>query len=294
MPITDMAAMKRKFEATKSNSGSMWKPKYGANKEEAHENKVKVFSWPPTGGQLGKRVFFHYGLGSDGKKKAICPRTNGIAHKCAACDFIDEAGKSQDPAMVKRAENIKQVERFMILVADLDLYDASKKKYVGAYDCSPNIYRKLMQQMTSENYDFTAWTSLPVKIVGYRRGPGNPSSVELAYGIKEVTLVPDEWLPVVPNLAAIVLPPSPEVMQLLVDGKELDEDEPDTTTEEAAPTTTKAEPAPVEKKVEAKPEPVEEKKEAPVETKTEAPTETAAAPAQPKAKMSLQDLLKKK
>ena len=288
MPIIDMAAMKQKFEASRSAGYPVYKPKYGTGKDNVIENKVKLFSWPPEGGQLGKRVFRHNALGGDGKKTAYCLKTFGPNNFCPICDFVERASKSNDPVMVARAEKIAQKERYNMFVADLDVLDKDKKKFVGVYDSSPGFYRRCVQEMASEDYDFTAWESLPVKIICYRRGQNLPSSVEFGTGMRAITLDKDEWLPLIPKIDVVLRAPTPETLTMLLEGRELDDDAAITSGDEdhvpmEHPTPAKTAPAP-------KPDPTP----APAETQSAPVEKPAAEEPKPKPKMSLNDLLKGK
>jgi len=287
MPITDMQALKERFAASSRGGYHEWKPKYGADKDHAIENKIKLFSWPPEGGQLGKRVYQHGALGADGKKTAFCMKTFGVANFCPVCDYIDRAGKSQDAGAIARAEKLAQRERYLMIVADLDALDKEKTKVVGIYNSSPGFYRRCIQEMTSENYDFTGWTSLPVKIICHRRGPGLPSSVEFGTAMREVTLDPAEWMPLMPKLDQVIAAPPPNSLVLLLEGREMDE------TDEV-PMKHPTDPQPTQPTQAAAPQPQQP-------TQQPAPQQPATQPqaAQPEAshpapKRTLQDLLKKK
>ena len=77
MPIADFEAMKRKLEDSAPLGYQSYKPQYGADKHHPHDNLIKLFSWPPTGGELGKSVVIHYGLGPEMKGRAFCRKAIG-------------------------------------------------------------------------------------------------------------------------------------------------------------------------------------------------------------------------
>ena len=247
MPILDMQAMKERFEASAKKTWPEFKPTYGPDKDHPQENKLKLFSWPPEGGHLGKRIFQHGSLGADGKKTAYCLKTFGANQNCPICAYIEAAAKSDDPVVLARAE-----------------------------------------KMSSENYDFTAWKSNPVKLICFRQGQNKPSSVTFGVAMREVELSAAEWMPLMPDLSLVIVPPSPKSLTLLLEGREMEEDDApkgsDSSSHHEAPAeqekpTQKAAPEPEPTKAEPQKEPEAKKEEAPQQTQK---------------KPSLQDLLKAK
>lgn len=288
MPILDMQAMKERFEASAKKTWPEFKPTYGPDKDHPHENKLKLFSWPPEGGHLGKRIFQHGSLGADGKKTAYCLKTFGANQNCPICAYIEAAAKSDDPVVLARAEKMGQRERYLMLVGNLDLLDKEKKKVVAIYNSAPQFYRRCIQEMSSENYDFTAWKSNPVKLICFRQGQNKPSSVTFGVAMREVELSAAEWMPLMPDLSLVIVPPSPKSLTLLLEGREMEEDDApkgsDSSSHHGAPAeqekpTQKAAPEPEPTKAEPQKEPEAKKEEAPQQTQK---------------KPSLQDLLKAK
>jgi hypothetical protein len=287
MPVLDMEAMKRKLEETAGFGYSIYKPTYGPNKNAPHINRIKLFSWPPQGGELSKEVIKHYALGPQGKAQAICRRM--IGGNCPVCDFIDAAGT--DPTKVKMAERLRAATRQLMLVADWDLYEKEGKVEIKVYDAPAKIHREIAQTMASQDYDFTDFESALIVLKGYAQGPNVPKAIEFEIAMKKmvpemVKLNPEEWIATCPDLDKIIEVYSEERLHRLLHGGEeeqgaSDEIPSDNPVEEPAAEEPKAEATPVAQKPTAQPV---------ATTPTAQPTATAAtAP-----KKNLADLLKKK
>ena len=288
--ILDFAKFKDVFETTKGPGYPTYKPKYGKSAQTPIKNKIKVFTMPPSGGVFGKRVLKHYGLGAEGKGQAICPKTLGNANSCPVCEWIAAAHDSGDPLKVKKADSLRQGERFYLFVADIDLLEKENKKFVGVYDAPPSIYRKIVSDMVANDFDFTEWKSPVLEISGHEQGVGKPKKLEISIALHKMSaqiieLDPKEWLDLFPNEADLVKIPTPEQLSALLHGKEDDEQDSKWEKEEKKPEEKKEEP-----KLDLKTQLQQEKKEEP---KAEEKKEVPAASSEPKKRPTLDDLLKK-
>lgn len=238
MPV-DIQKTKEKLAAMKSADRTGWKPRYGKSKTEPTENKIKLFSWPPDGGELAFRVMKHFNLGADGKKVVICPKTFGAKNPCCVCTESAELTRSEDASCLERAKKLMSTERYLQLVADWNQVeekpDASKQILI--YDCPPKVHRDIMQLMTANEHDFTAWDSALGALTCFEQGTGKPKSVTFSIPMRnmkpiEVSLPMAEWMILVPDLKSAVQPPTPERLLALLNGTE--DDEPETAASTAA------------------------------------------------------------
>jgi hypothetical protein len=283
----NLEEMRKKFrESENRNLGfETYRPTYGKSKNAPGFSRVKLFSYPPIGEgltEVGKRVIKHYGLGPENKNQVICPKTLGPGKKCLICDHIAEETNSGDPVRAAKAADHKQSERYQMFVADWDLFEKEDKKVVAIYDSSAYINRTIKQMMLAEWGDFTDWTSNLLKFVCFATGQNSPPKIEIQGVPTEVTLDPEEWLPLFPEWDKILQPSTDAYMHQLLYGVEEEEDK-------------KA----VEEKQEVvevnSPEPESVHEKAPeVEKKTPSkPVTTPASTTPPKGSSKLQDLLNK-
>lgn len=228
MPV-DLDQIKQQLENMSGLPFNIIRLKYGPNKDHPFENKLKLLSWPPTGGQLAKKVYKHFGLGPDGYQQAICPKTFGNNEDCPVCNWVDASSRSDDPTLAERIKKLTKGERYMQLCIDWNAFeeekDPAKKMRVGIYDCPPKVHRMIMQTMASQDYDFTLWESALVSVMGYENGPGLPKGVDFKVAMKQmkpeiVELNPEDWLPLVPDLDDAVKSPAPAQLAFLLEGKE--------------------------------------------------------------------------
>lgn len=225
----DLNDLKKKFEAAKGASFGFqsWKPKYGAGKNTPEVSRIKLLSWPPDSenGATGKKVFKHYTLGPEGKDQVICPKTNGMQHPCPVCEEIERLLATGDSLDAKRAEKIKRVERYQLLVVDLDLLEKENKKVVGIFDAAAGYSRRIMSLMLGDWGDFTTWESNVMVLTGYNQGQNLPKKLDFDGSPKKVTLDPKEWLPLVPKLNELFIPKSYADISKLVHGEVPDQEE---------------------------------------------------------------------
>lgn len=228
MPV-DLKDLKKKFDAAKSAGFGFqsWKPKYGPGKNAPEVNKIKLLSWPPDSenGATGKKVFKHYTLGPEGKDQAVCPKTNGLQHPCPVCEEIERLLATGDALDAKRAEKIKRVERYQLLVIDLDLLEKEGKKVVGIFDAAAGYARRIASLMLGDWGDFTTWESNTMALTGWNQGQNLPKKLEFDGSPKRVSLDPKEWLPLVPKLDELFIPKSYAEISKLVHGDTPDQEE---------------------------------------------------------------------
>lgn len=227
---TDIAKIKEQLENMSSLGFSVYKPKYGTSKAAPAHNILKLLSWPPTGGALARRTLKHFNLGHDGKQQEVCPKTFSPNAQCVICNWVDAATRAEDPTMAKRATAIRQQERFMQIVIDINALEKDPtKKIVQIYDCPPKVHRNIMQTMASQDHDFTAWDSALVSLTCYDQGQGTPKAVDFSVALhnmapKVISLDPAEWLPLCPPTAELFsTPPTPARLQALLDGRDPNE-----------------------------------------------------------------------
>ena len=289
------------FEQSKGPGYPTYKPQYGKSAQTPAKNKIKVFSMPPTGGVFGKRVLKHYGLGNEGKGSALCPKTTGNSNSCPVCDWIAAAHESDDPVKVKKADKLRASERYYIFVANIDLLQKENKKYVGVYDAPPTIYRKIVSDMISNDYDFTEWKSPVLEITAYEQGQNKPKKLEIGVSLHKMSaeileLDPKEWLELFPKEEDLVKIPSPKLLSSLLHGKEEEDDEAGAKWDDSE----KAEVAESTPPVYLKSQLAKEKSEPEPEQKKADPAKSEPAKSEPaktdttKARPTLDDLLNKR
>lgn len=206
----DLAAMRKKFDAMKNlneeRGFSMFRPKYGKSKNDVAEARLKLWSWPPNGGELAKKLFLHFKLGTEHKDRAVCPKTYGMNNPCPVCEFIEAAEASGEPALLKRALDVKRQERYYMFVTDWDAYEKEGKKHVLVYDAAGNTFRKVMRMMLGDWGDFTLPSSNLLTLITYEQGANLPKAVDLQGSPKTVQLNLAEWLPCFPKWDNICQP----------------------------------------------------------------------------------------
>lgn len=223
---TDIAKVKEQLANMQGLGFLPYRPEYGPSKDKPKENRIKLFSWPPEGGQVAKRVLKHYGLGHDGKAQIICPRTFGPMHACPVCAWVDAANKSEDNTLIARAKKLRNSERYMQLVVDYDeLTGKEQKEVVRIWDCPPQVHRKIMETMVGQDHDFTAWESALVCLTCYSVGPAVPKRADFSVAMQAmkpliVKFDSAKWLPLMPDLEGLFVAPSPEKLQKLLDGED--------------------------------------------------------------------------
>lgn len=229
---TDIGKVKEQLANMQGLGFLPYKPEYGPSKDKPKENRIKLFSWPPQGGQLAKRVLKHYGLGSEGKAQVVCPKTFGPTQVCPVCAWVDAANKSEDSTLIERAKKLRNSERYMQIVVDYDELTAKEpKENVRIFDCAPQVHRKVMETMVSQDHDFTAWESALVCLTCYAVGPNVPKRADFSVALENmkplfVKFDPQKWLPLMPDLEGLLVAPTAEKLQKLLDGEETS-DEPE-------------------------------------------------------------------
>ena len=64
--------------------------------------------------------YLHFGLGSEGKSVATCPKTWGSKEKCPICEYVEQLQKSKNKDDKKLANDIKAKRRIYINVLNRD------------------------------------------------------------------------------------------------------------------------------------------------------------------------------
>jgi hypothetical protein len=224
----DMDEVKSWLENASPLGFKSFKPTYGADKTKPHENRLKLFSWPPERGPLAIKVMKHFGLGADGKRQAICPKTYGIKHACPICDFISAAVASQDASLLNKAKELGARERYYQLCLNWDAIEKepTAQHVVEIYDCPPKVHRDIMQTMATQKHDFTAFEhSAIIALSCYSQGLGKPKAVDFKVcqenlATKFVDINWEEWKSKMPDLEEARKPLSPARLQALLDGEE--------------------------------------------------------------------------
>jgi|SRR6266853_4222091 len=281
--MIDLQEIQKELDNASPLGYKSYKPIYGPSKDKPHENKIKLLSWPPEKGTLAKKVQKHYGLGSDGKRQAICPKTYGHKNVCPICSFIEAATAGGDASLIKRASELGPRERFLQLVINweevqqLERGESDKMPQVEIYDSPPKVHRDIMQAMATQKHDFTAYKSALVSLICYNQGVGVAKAVSFTITMEQmvpkiVEIDPKQWLPLVPDLEDASRALSPEKLQALLDG---DDDSNSPQESEVKPAAEKEDSIPMQHPTDKKPEPAKEdpKKEEPK------PQQAIAAPA---------------
>lgn len=86
----------------------------------------------------------HFGLGDDGKKSTICPKT--IGKPCPICEMYKELNSSDDEDDRESAKKIKAKERELYNVIDLDNQDAG----IQIFEYSFHLFGKALSEEINE------------------------------------------------------------------------------------------------------------------------------------------------
>lgn len=191
---------------------------YGS-KYQPTTKKIKLFSWPPTGGQLAKKLRMHFKLGQSGKNSCICPKSIDAEASCPVCDLIESVTQSGDELQRKAIVNFVSRERFWMLCLDLTEMAATNNTVCKVYvwNAPPTVYTQIATHMQTSYGDFTALPqSYILQLLSHSEG-GNRAGITNASGLPEqVNISYDSIKHLFPDLEAIVKPPPAAIIEAML------------------------------------------------------------------------------
>lgn len=112
----NMDAMKSKLDAESQSNYS------NADYDKLQQGKnVRRVLWPKGDkDSFYSEGYLHFGLGSEGKSVATCPKTWNSKEKCPICEYVEQLQKSKNKDDKKLANDIKAKRRIYINVLNRD------------------------------------------------------------------------------------------------------------------------------------------------------------------------------
>ena len=167
----------------------------------------------------------HFGLGEDGKKSAICPKT--IGKPCPVCEYYKELVNSDDEDDREEAGNIKPKERELFNVIDLDNQDAGVQIFEYSYHLFGKALSEEINEGSEEEAGFAELEGGKTLKVSFRKnsiGSGPPF-----FEVRKITFqdredYDEDWLEEVYDLDQLLIINSYKEMEALLHGTSSAED----------------------------------------------------------------------
>lgn len=179
------------------------------------KKRLKLFSWPPAGGELGKRVRMHYNLGGNKKAAVVCPKQHDPEASCPICEIVAELSQTGTEIQRKAIANFVAKDRFFILCLDVDELEKSqgaiKKVYV--WNVASGAFLQILSMMQEEWGDFTALPeSYMLAVDAFRDGAG-PGKAVCRGCPQKIQVSLDTYKECFPDLAKIVAAPPAQAIE---------------------------------------------------------------------------------
>lgn len=181
--------------------------------------KLKLFSWPPEGGILAKKVRIHFGVGQSGKGRVVCPKNSDPEAKCPICDLIEDVTQHGDEIQRKSILPFVLKDRYWFLCLDLSEIEATNGSELKVYiwDAPPMSYQAVATAMQTSWGDFTALpTSYKLMLSSKRDGSSRAGMTDVSGLPEQETIHLEQVKHLFPDLNSITKSPPPAMIEAML------------------------------------------------------------------------------
>lgn len=220
----NMEAMKNKLNTESSQS-------YNTEYDKLQQGKnVRRVLWPKGDSEsFYSEGFLHFGLGSEGKTVATCPKTFSSKEKCPICEYVETLQKSKSKDDKKLADDIKAKRRIYINVINRD--DEEEEDTPKVLPIGVTILKGLLETICDPDYaditDFEEGRDITIT----RKGQGLKTEYSVLpkpkSSVASETKTAEELEEEMTDLDALFVKKSYEELEAILNGEDSEDDDED-------------------------------------------------------------------
>lgn len=219
----NMDAMKSKLDVESSGGYS------NTDYDKLVQGKnVRRILWPKgDSDSFYSEGLIHFGLGSDGKSVATCPKTFGSKEKCPICEYVEELQQSKNKEDKKLASDIKAKRRIYVNVINRDGDDETPR----VLPIGVTILKGLLETICDADYGDITDPEDGRDITITRKGEGLKTEYSVLPKPKSSVVsdeqTPDEIEEEMTDLESLFVKKSYDELEAILNGEDSDNDNDD-------------------------------------------------------------------